>query len=644
MRRNDDAELMQRLSPNEEIWIVEDSLFAKRRHETRREHGCYAQLDDGGGQSVAMPIKLTSVRAEIAGFTATVDLKQVYHNPYSQKINLQYLFPLPVDAAVSEFVMTVGERRIRGIVREKKEAEQLYREARDAGLIVALLTQDRPNIFEQKIANIDPGHAIQIDLRYFQTLPYRDGGFEFSFPMVVGPRFNPSGSNDPIHAVSRGTPIGEDDKAVVYLNKGDYSGHRIELSLELNAGVTIEDIKSETHRTQIERRSDRQARITLAASDDVPNRDFVLRYQVAGNQLKTGIVTQSDSRGSYFSLMMVPPRDIQEKSRRPVELVFVIDTSGSMRGLPIEKAKAAIRRALRASTPSDSFRIIRFSESASSLGEEALAATSGNIRRAMTYLDRLEGGGGTHMLAGIRAALDPPVERGRQRIVSFMTDGFIGNEDQIFRAVYANVKDARIFSFGIGSSVNRHLIEGLARLGRGAAAYVSLDGDGGRAVDAFYDRIRHPALENIQINWGGADVVDVYPRRIPDLFVGRPVVLTGRFRGGPPRSIQVEGRREGRRCEQHISLGGRTQVNADLSKIWARRKLADLDYESALGRAGADRDALSLALEYGIVSRLTAFLAVDASRRTFGHPGPTIPVAVPLPEGLQPGSVLNRRR
>jgi Ca-activated chloride channel family protein len=627
-------------APADELWIIErpEAPAVTAGEEEGPGSGALIAVLPSETKEVPVPLKHTDVRASISGYIATVEVNQQFHNPYDEKIEARYVFPLPQNAAVNEFLMTVGDRTIRGIIRERAEAERIYAEARAQGYVASLLTQERPNIFTQSVANIEPGKEIDIDIRYFNTLAYADGWYEFVFPMVVGPRYNPAGTTQGVGAVGRGAAgVSGQATEVQYLRPGERSGHDISLGVDLDAGVAIEDVVSVNHAVTTTRDGGGRATVRLSPLDAVPNKDFVLRYKVAGGRIKSSLLVQRDKDTGYFTLMLFPPDDLGRVQRSPMEMVFVLDCSGSMSGAPIAKAKDAVKRALRRLGPDDTFQVIRFSNNASQLGPAPVPATPQNVRKALDYVDSLQGSGGTEMIEGIKAALDFPHDPRRFRIVSFMTDGYIGNEADILKAVHDRLGDARIFSFGVGSSVNRYLLDRMAWLGRGAVAYVSLDESGGRAVDLFYDRISHPAMTDIRIDWGGMQVQDVYPARVPDLFVGRPVILTGRFTGEGGGTVRVRGLVAGKEQEIAVPVEPATaSENKGIAAVWARRKIADL-----ADRATYDSDPelpdliKQVALEHGLMSAYTAFVAVDSLTRTEGDHGTTVVVPVPVPEGVR---------
>jgi len=602
---------------------------------------------------VPVPLEHTSVEAEISAFVATVDVEQQFHNPYNSKIEAVYVFPLPQDAAVNEFIMTIGERRIRGIIRPREEAEQIYLEARRQGYVASLLEQQRPNIFTQKVANIEPGKRIDVNIRYFHTLAYDDGWYEWVFPMVVGPRYNPPGSNDPINPVSRtgdtrfgGTRGGTN---VPYLAPHDRSGHDISLTCEIDAGVNIEEVLCNSHAVDVDARGSSLTRITLSPRDVIPNKDFVLRYRVAGDRIKTAMLTQHDPSkfggAGHFALMIYPPADLSYIDRRPLEMIFVLDCSGSMEGEPLALAKRAVERALRQLREDDAFQMIRFSDRATMFAAKPQAVNSDTVTRGIDFLNSLSAGGGTRMLDAMDEALDSIEESrcDRDRYIVFLTDGFIGNEDEVLGLMQERLDrrdghSTRIFSFGIGSSPNRFLLERMAGLGGGVVAYVGLGDSPAEVMDRFIERSSHPALKDISIDFGGMDVRDVQPGRVPDLFAGRPVIITGRYHGEASAEVGVEGVAGTRELSipVEVSIQEGAISHDGIACIWARSAIAGLE-----NRAMVDDDREiahvieELALRYGLASARTSFIAVDGSERTHGAFGTMVPVAVPVPDGVQ---------
>jgi Ca-activated chloride channel family protein len=633
--------------PAELLNVSEDEIWVIARPETQAVSpdedtpGCGAMLAKlpKEDKEIPLPLKHTDVKGQISGYIATVQVTQQFHNPYDEKIEAVYVFPLPQNAAVNEFIMIIGERRIRGIIRERKEAERIYQEARRQGYVASLLTQERPNIFTQKVANIEQGKEIDVNIKYFNTLAYVDGWYEFIFPMVVGPRFNPPDYTDGVGAVARGKAgISGQKTEVQYLKPGERSGHDISLAVDIDAGVAIEEVVCSSHVITNSSPMPEKRTVELSSLDSIPNKDFILRYKVAGKTVKSTVVTHRDERGGFFTLMLYPPANLSYLKRAATEMIFVLDCSGSMSGKPIAKAKDAISRALRKLGPDDTFQIIRFSNNASQFGPDPVPASASNIRKALEYIDSLHGSGGTMMIEGIKAALDFPHDPDRFRLVSFMTDGYIGNEVEILAAVHQRLGASRIFSFGVGSSVNRYLLDRMAKLGKGAVAYIGLDDSAGQVVDLFYDRISHPALTDITIDWGNMKVTDVYPCRIPDLFVGRPVIITGRFNGQSSTAIHVTGKVGDLTQEITIpvALDDSAAAHPGIACVWARKKIEDLANQATYdSNPDLPREIKQVALEYSLMSSYTAFVAVDSSQQTAGDHGITVAVPVPVPDGVR---------
>ena len=457
--------------------------------------------------------------------------------------------------------------------------------------------------------------------------------------MVVGPRFNPPAMTAGVGAVARGGQGASGQKTEVqYLAPHERSGHDISLSLNIAAGVDVENVHCVNHAVDVQEICESQRRVTLSSRGSIPNRDFVLRYKVAGDQIKTAMLTHEDDHGKYFTMMLYPPADLAQVQRSPMEMVFVLDCSGSMRGKPIAQAKAAISYALQSLTPRDSFQIIRFSNNASQLGPEPVLATEANIQRGLKYVASLNGTGGTHMIEGIRTALDFPHDEGRFRVVSFMTDGYIGNEQQIMSTIHDKVGASRIFSFGVGSSPNRFLMDRMAIIGRGAVAYLSLNDDATAIMERFHQSISHPAMTDLSIDFGSMDVSNVYPQRLPDLIVGRPVVITGRFRGELD-TVSVTGRVDMEATSFTVSLDEEdaSTDHRGVAAVWARLKIKDMvNYASHAPEVAAEiREAVTdTALAYNLMSSFTAFVAVDSLTKTEGNYGTTVAVPVPVPSGV----------
>ncbi|MGQ0627826.1 MAG: VIT domain-containing protein [Phycisphaerales bacterium] len=645
-------------SQHEELWVIAKAcppdairdadgrvVRAVRDDDELPGSGSLVTTMPGEARPVPVPLKHTAVKAAVAGNIASVNVTQQYVNPFTSKIEAVYVFPLPENAAVSDFLMKVGDRTIRGVIRDRAEAEQIYAQARAQGHVASIMTQERPNIFTQKVANIEPGKQIDIEITYFNTLAYVDGAFEMVFPMVVAPRFNPPASYTGIGPIARGSAPGSSGQQteVAYLRPRERSGHDIGITVEIDAGVALEGVNCASHVVETRRDPANPARatVTLSSRDTLPNKDFVLRYAVAGGALKTGIVTARDKDGhGYFSMLIVPPASTDACRRAPVEMIFVLDCSGSMKGRPIEQAVAAAERALRRLEPDDTFQIINFSQTASQLGAAPLPATDANVERGITHVRSLFAEGGTYMINGLRASLAFPHDPRRLRYVCFLTDGLIGNEQEVLSEVSGRLGASRIFSFGVGTSPNRDLLDAMAKVGRGCVAHLNAGDDSVAIIDRFFDRISRPALTDVRLEarLGAPETVEFFPRVVPDVYVGRPVVINGRFTDGADagwKGIVVRGRQGDNTHEFTIALDA-TRTHAALPAIWARAKIADLaDYATDRDVHLVPERVRETALRHGLLSSFTAFVAVDSMSQTSGTFGTTVAVPVPMPEGVR---------
>ena len=598
------------------------------------------------------PLKRTDVRASVAGFLARVNVTQEFDNPFKEKIEAVYTFPLPQAAAVDDMTMRVGGRTVKGKIMRRAEAGEVYRAARDAGQVASLLDQERPNVFTQSVANIMPGERVTVTISYVETLKYEAGTYEFVFPLVVGPRYipgTPAGRRPPRGSGRRhGTDRVPDASRITpaAAPHGTRAGHDVSIEVALDAGVPVEALQSQSHEIDVERPSQASARVRLKSLNVIPNKDFILRYDVAGAKIRDALLTHRDGRGGYFTLILQPPLRVTAEDVTPKELVFVLDTSGSMEGFPIEKAKETMGLALDSLNPQDTFNLITFAGDTHVLFEEPVPATGENLARARRFLETREGDGGTEMMKAIAAALEPSDAQGHVRVVCFMTDGYVGNDFEIISEVQKH-PNARVFSFGIGGSVNRFLLDKMAEHGRGAVEYVALEDDGSAAARRFHERVRNPLLTDIQLDWGGLQVADVYPRRIPDLFGSGPVIVSGRYTNGGRGVVRLRGTMSGQAFEREIAveLPESQPGNDVLATLWARRRVEDLQGEDYAGaQSGETREDLreeitGLGLEYRLLTQFTSFVAVEETTVTDGGKPRRIDVPVETPAGVNPQEV-----
>ncbi|MCB9597223.1 MAG: PQQ-binding-like beta-propeller repeat protein [Sandaracinaceae bacterium] len=593
------------------------------------------------GEVAGFPLRGTRVTANVSGFVARVSVEQTFHNPYTRPVEAVYLFPLPDDAAVDAMELRAGDRVVTAQIRRRHEARQEYDEARSRGVLASLLEQERPNLFRQSVANIRPGDAIRVTLSYTQALPYEAGSYRFVYPMVAGPRYEGGGEGAAANGVRQ-----------VVLTPGGQRPDRVEVSIDADFGVAVADVRSPTHEIGVTHEGDR---VHVALTEGArPDRDLDVRFQVAGEAPAVSVLgspPQGEARG-HFSLALHPRLEVADDEVMPRELVFVVDTSSSMHGRPLELAQAAMLRALGGLRPTDTFRVLSFSDTTSALSDAPLPATEENVARGRRFVSSMEALGASEMVRGLRAALDPEGEPGRMRVVLLMTDGFIGNETEVFREVNDRLGQSRVFAFGVGSAVNRYLLTRLAEVGRGDAQVVTLDESPDDAADAFHERIARPFLTDIHIDWGDLQVADAYPRRVPDLYADRPLVVHARYGHGGTGDVTIRGRIAGRPFEQTVSvaLPSEGEPRPELESVWARTRIRDLMTAMALRPSDAlQEEVTQLGLEHHLLTQWTAFLAIDegyhaeGEAQTVQQPSET-PAGITAPVVAPPRPTMRRAR
>lgn len=616
--------------------------------------GSLVVLDANGKQKARCPLKQTTVKAEISGFLSRVNVIQEFENPFPEKIEAVYTFPLPQNAAVDDMTMVVGERTVRGKILRREEAQAVYDAAKSGGQVASLLDQERPNIFTQSVANILPGEKVTINISYVETLKYEDGSYEFVFPMVVGPRYMPG---TPAASSKGGGMLPDTDRvpdasriSPQVVPEGMRVGHDVSIDINIDAGVPIDNLSSKTHVLDVERSDTRFAHVRLKNNAVIPNKDFILRYEVAGQKIQDALLTHRSAKGGFFTLILQPPDRVTAEDVTPKELVFVLDTSGSMSGFPIEKAKETMSLALNNLYPADTFNLITFAGDTRILFPEPVPATKENLTKAQAFLSSSSGSGGTEMMKAIKAALDPTDSQKHVRVVCFMTDGYVGNDMEIIGEIQKH-PNARVFAFGIGSSVNRYLLDKMAEEGRGEVEYVALNDDGSAAARRFHERVRSPLLTDISIDWNGLPVTDVYPKRFPDLFSAKPLIISGRYTGATKGLIRLKGKSAGTDVIRELAVElPETEARHDvLSSVWARRRIDELmsgDYAGAQnGSMKADlKEAITnLGLEFRLMTQFTSFVAVEEMIVTDGGVPRRVDVPVEVPEGVSRDAVFGER-
>ncbi|MCC7382983.1 MAG: TonB family protein [Deltaproteobacteria bacterium] len=588
-------------------------------------------LVKGVSETEHLPLKENRADITIAGVIARVQVTQVYQNEGTGALEATYVFPASTRAAVFGMRMRIGERTIVAEIAERKAAKKRYEAAKEEGRSAGLLEQERENVFQMSVANIMPGDRVEVVLDYVEALAPIDGQYELVYPTVVGPRYEGS----PEKAADA-----EGWNANPYLTPGEKPSYRFALQAKIDSGVPIAAVQSPSHRISPRFLSTQRAEVVL---DDEwgGNRDFVLRYRLAGEQIDAGLLLYPGREESYFLLMVQPPARVAAAAIVPREYVFVLDVSGSMSGYPLDVAKRLIGDLLRGLRAQDRFNVVLFAGGSTVLSSESLPATVDNVARALEVIERERGGGGTEILGALQRAVALPRASDRSRSVVVITDGFVTVEAETFQLVRTSLHDANLFAFGVGTSVNRALIEGLARAGAGEP-FVATDAEEAETVAAkLRAYVESPVLTQVAIEYRGFDARDVEPVAVPDLFAERPVIVFGKYKGTPQGTIELRGRSAAGEIRKAIAVSEASSSDdlVALRYLWARQRIARLSDERAL--SGSDeqlKEITQLGLRHGLLTEGTSFVAVDTRIRSDGRPV-HVRQPLPLPAGVGAGAV-----
>ena len=587
--------------------------------------GCILPVPDEAA-ATALPLQHTGVTARITGAMAQVTVQQRFGNPLTEAIAVRYLFPLPHEAAVVDYTITIGTRTIKAQMQEREAARRTYEEAAQQGQRASLLEQQRPNLFTIEIANVQPGETILTEVVYEERLKYEDGAYEFVFPMGITPRYHSrkivqTRSNAEIDA-----PVTADNTDV----------GPVEIKVILDAGVPLTaDPISRTHPITLTREGARHVSLTLEGKH-IPNKDFVLRYSVSSDKMQSAAWSSKSDDGDTALLMLIPPRLDLKDAPAPREFIFVIDRSGSMMGEPIQQAVNALKACLRALSEHDTFLIQAFDDKVEWFDQKPRPVTQANINAADTWLNTVDARGGTEIMGAIQASLSLPVDQERQRYVVFLTDGAVSADDQAIAQIAKQRGTARIFSFGIGPSVNRYLLSKMAQMGRGVAEFLGAQDDIEGALTRFQDRVSYPALLDLSLSWQNATAWDTYPSSLPDLYIGQPLEISTRLKRTGDASATATGKARGQDVTFHAPLPAATHSNPTIERLHARARIESLMDEATKGGDAEKirRQVISLAIEHRLMTPYTSFVAVD-NEKTSSTGGKEVNVAVPLPEGLK---------
>jgi Ca-activated chloride channel family protein len=608
-----------------------------------------------GGEKLFLPLKKTDVRLEVTAGIVTARVTQRFSNDTAHPLEAVYIFPLPSRAGVTGMELRVGDRLISSVVKEKEEARRTYEKARREGKKTALVEQERPNIFTTSVANFLPGETAAVTLTYMQPAEYRRGAYDVAFPMVVGRRYIPLKLNQRTDGSAAVAPAVEDAERLnppLLLPSLD-SGHRLTLTAEIY-GLAIDQVVSNTHAIEVHRpgRGSQSATVTLARGEVVPDRDFAMSIYLSPNSEPAASFVASPGDDVSHGLLTVFPPTVEGGGKgesAPREVIFLIDTSGSMSGTSIGQARTGLGLCLEMLRREDRFTIVRFSNGYSSFTPDLREATPERLESARNYVLGLTAGGGTDMQKALQHVLTFPRRSGRMRLIVFLTDGAVGNEHSLMRLLDENLNGARLFAFAIGSAPNEYLVRKMAEIGRGQARFIRSHEDIGEVMADFFRTLKEPILTDLRLTWeddgpGRGKEVRFFPDPPPDVYLDRPLQVSLRYPRELSARLVVRGKRNGREESYTFPLQeGAGRDHAAVEKLFGRAHIGDLMFRWIRGddaeKAGLKEEIVEAGLRYQLLSRFTSRVAVEerVERAPDGRLV-TVPVKVPLPRGWNPGA------
>lgn len=575
-----------------------------------------------------LPLKDTRVDISVSGVIADVKVRQIYRNEGARPINASYVFPASTRAAVYAMRMQLGNEIIVAKIKEREQAKKDFEKAKEEGKSASLLEQQRPNVFSMSLANLMPQEQVEIELRYTELLVPTDNIYEFVFPTVVGPRYASPGSTN-----------SKTDKFVQtpYQRQGQQPASELHITTRIAAGLPIYDVTCPSHRVFPQWQNNGVAQLQLDDSDPFQgNRDFIVRYRLAGDQIASGLLLFQGADENFFLYMAQPPQRVVTEAIPPREYIFVVDVSGSMEGFPLNTSKRLLRDLIGKLQPTDLFNVVLFAGDSTLLSPQSLPANQQNIARAIALLEQQRGSGGTELLAAMQQAMSLPRQEGISRSLLLVTDGFVAGEQGVFDHIRNNLNRCNVFAFGIGTSVNRYLIEGVAKAGMAEPFIVTDEGEAPGVGDKFREYVQSPLLTDIQVRANGFDVYDLNPIQFPDLFAQRPIILFGKWRGPVAGTIELTGKNSQGVFTSQVDVASvqPDEANSALRYLWARSRIAELsDFGASQVQDENQKAITELGLKYNLLTPYTSFIAV---REVVTNPtGSAEDVNQPLPLPLR---------
>lgn len=584
---------------------------------------------EGNDPSVdQFPLKETKVNANISGTIADIFVTQTYANNGESPINASYIFPASTRVSVHGMKMEIGDNVVTAKIKEREVAKKEFEQAKEDGKSASLLEEQRPNVFSMNVANIMPWDTVRIELHYTELIESTEGTYQFVFPTVVGPRYSNQSKAD----------AADTDKWVEspYLKDGKTPPGKYDITVNLSMGVPVKDIKCNSHKINIVQDKESIAEVSLADKEEFAgNRDFILDYKLTGQEIQNGLMLYKGEKENFFMLTIQPPERVKLEDIPDREYIFVLDVSGSMNGFPLDTAKVLIGNLVNYLRETDKFNLILFAGASSIMSSSSVPATEANMKEAIKLIDQQEGSGGTELLPALERALSIPKDENISRSVVMITDGYIESEKAIFDLIHNNLNKTNFFTFGIGSSVNRYLIEGMAKAGSGEPFVLTDPSGASEIADRFREYIQSPVLTDIKVQFDGFDAYDVEPPNIPNLFAQRPVILFGKWRDNPSGTIHLSGRTGSGDYKQDIQVAGMEpmEANSAIRYLWARSEVARL---SDYGFGDSDnpeirKEVTALGLEYSMLTPYTSFIAVIEKIRNTDEKSKDVNQPLPLP-------------
>ena len=595
-------------------------LFASQMVE---ENGSgHLRLFDGEGTEYKSILLSTDVRLDVTAMTARVRLRQKFRNPSQQWMNARYVFPMPETAAVHAMTLKTGVRIIHGEVQEKQAAKKIYEKAKTSGRQAALVESERRNLFTLSAANIAPGETVEVELVYLQPVEYRQGEFTFRMPTTLTPRFIPG--SPLMDDADRVKPLGHDmygwGQDTDEVNDGSRisppqvsdagNSHSIIFNANLDTGLNLQLIESPSHAIDWQHLSGRYA-VSFRRPDEKMDRDIVLRWLPTPMEQPHSAYFTEDIEGQTYATLMLMPPSVTGTAVLPREVIFVIDTSGSMQGISMPQAIRSLQLALSRLQKQDTFNIIEFDSSARMLFSDSKIASRRNLDTARQFVQGLRANGGTNMAAALDLALVKGDSEHRLRQVIFITDGSVGNEAALFSKIAVKLGASRLFTVGIGSAPNSLFMRKAAQFGRGTFTYVEPGSSIEKRMSGLFSQLERPSLRDIQVDWPELSEAEQLPVNIPDLYYGEPLIVTARIKPGGGK-VRVRGQLAGAKWQRTLSPGP-SQADSGLATLWARKKV-DALLDSMV--TGADEsnikpEIIQLALSHQLLTRYTSLVAVD---------------------------------